>query len=126
MNKIILTGNLTRDFEYNSNSSISWAKSAIAVNRPFSKNNEVDFFNIVAFGKTADFCKKYLGKGRRVFVEGRLQTSEYTGKDGVKRMGFEVMVDNIEFGDNKGKPANTSDNSSSNSNYDVDDVDVPF
>lgn len=119
MNKIFLSGNLTRDFE-GGNSFVPYAKSAIAVNRPFAKNNEVDFFNIVAFNKNADFCKKFLGKGRRVFVEGRLQTSEYTGKDGVKKAGFEVIVDNIEFGDNKKKDDN------SGGNYDQDEVDVPF
>lgn len=124
MNKIFLSGNLTRDFETGGNSSVNYAKSAVAVSRLFSKNDETDFFNIVAFGKTADFCQKYLGKGRRVFIEGRLQTSNYKDKGGNSRTGYDVIIDNIEFGDNKRKDG-TSENEHY-SNYTQDDIDVPF
>ena len=103
MNKIFLSGNLTRAPEINYYQSTSVAKFGLAVNRPFSKNNEVDFFNVVAFGKTAEFCSKYFDKGRRAIIEGRLQTSTYTDKDGVKRTSYDVIVDNIEFGDTKKK-----------------------
>ena len=73
----------------------------IAVKRIFSKENEVDFFNLVAWEKTAEFCGKYLTKGSRVLVEGRLQTYSYEGKDGVKRSGVEIWIDNIEFAGSK-------------------------
>jgi single-strand DNA-binding protein len=126
LNKIFLSGNLTRDFEYNSNSSTSWAKSAIAVNRPFAKNNEVDFFNITVFGKTAAFCKNFLGKGRRVVVEGRLQTNNYTDKNGNARAGFDVIVDNIEFADSKKKDNSANNQNDNYTDYNPDDVDVPF
>lgn len=121
MNKIFLSGNLTRDFEGGNSANTNYARSAIAVNRQFSKGDEVDFFNLVAFNKTADFCQKYLSKGRRVLVEGRLQTNNFTDKNGNKRISYDVIVDNIEFGDNKRKDDNDNYNS-----YDADDVDVPF
>lgn len=123
MNKIFLSGNLTRDFESSGNSSVYWVKNAIAVKRQFSKNDETDFFNVVAFGKTADFCQKYLGKGRRVFIEGRLQTGKFKDKDGNDRTSYDVIIDNIEFGDNKKKDDYSGDTSG---NYNQDDVDVPF
>ena len=117
MNKIFLTGNLTRDFETGGNDKYSYARAGLAVKRPFAKNNEVDFFNLVAFNKTADICKKYLSKGRKVFVEGRIQFDEYKDKDVTKRTGHSVIIDNIEFGDNKKTDSGSADN---------DEVDVPF
>lgn len=123
MNKIFLSGNLTKDPEsktYNGN--ITVAKTAIAVARNFSKNNETDFFNIVAFSKTADFLCKYFSKGRRVLIEGRLQTSNYTDKDGNSRTGYDVIVDNIEFADSKKKDSSADDGK----NYNPDDNDLPF
>ena len=97
MNKIFISGNLTRDPEVKSTQSgKTYARMGIAVNRAFSKEKEVDFFNLTAWGKTAEFCEKYLSKGSRVLVEGRLQTYEYDGKDG-KKSGVDITVENIEF-----------------------------
>ena len=97
MNKIFVSGNLTRDPEIKStNSGKTYARMGIAVNRAFSKEKEVDFFNLTVWGKTAEFCEKYLAKGSRVLVEGRLQTYEYEGKDG-KKSGVDITVENIEF-----------------------------
>lgn len=102
MNKIFISGNLTRDPEVRyTQSGKAVAKMGIAVKRIFSKENEVDFFNLVAWEKTAEFCGKYLTKGSRVLVEGRLQTYSYEGKDGVKRSGVEIWIDNIEFAGGK-------------------------
>lgn len=102
MNKIFISGNLTRDPEIRmTNGGKSYVKMGIAVKRVYSKENEVDFFNLTAWNKTAEFCNKYLRKGSRVLVEGRLQTSSYEGKDGVKRTGYDIMVDNIEFASSK-------------------------
>ena len=99
MNRVFLSGNLTRDPEVRySQTGMAFARMGIAINRR-SKNKdvkEVDFFNIVAFDKTAEFCGKYLTKGSRVLVEGYLQTSSYE-KDGVKRTSVDIMVNNIEF-----------------------------
>lgn len=103
MNRVFLSGNLTRDPEVRySQNGMAFAKMGIAVNRR-SKNKdvkEVDFFNIVAFDKTAEFCGRYLTKGSRVLIEGSLQTSSYE-KDGVKRTSVEIMVNNIEFASSK-------------------------
>lgn len=107
MNKFILSGNLTRDPNYTeTKSGIPCARFGVAVNRPFSKNNDVDFFNVVAWNKTAELCNKYLAKGRRVIIEGRLQTNSYE-KGGVKYSGYDVVVDSIEFADSK--PKNSAD-----------------
>ena len=147
MNKVILSGNLTRDPEvrYTQNGT-AYARTAIAVTRPYSKNNEgqstTDFFNIVAWGKTAEFCGRYLKKGSSIIIEGRIQNDNYEDKNGVKHYNVDVHVDNIEFAGRKpsndggGEPNSggyynkpgTDSNSTSNSNYDdnSDDVDVPF
>lgn len=102
MNKVFLSGNLTRDPEIRyTQAGKAYARMGIAVNRPFSKDKAVDFFNLVAWDKTADFCGRYLTKGSRVLVEGRLQTSSYENKDGVKVNAVDVMVDNIEFAGSK-------------------------
>lgn len=99
MNRVFLSGNLTRDPEVRySQNGMAFARMGIAVNRR-SKNKdvkEVDFFNIVAFDKTAEFCGRYLTKGSRVMIEGYLQTSSYE-KDGVKRTSVEILINNIEF-----------------------------
>ena len=101
MNKIILSGNLTKTPEVKQYESTTVAKFGIAVRR-FAKE-ETDFFNVTAFGKTAEFCGKYFDKGRRAIIEGRLQTSNYTDKDGNKRTSYDVIVESIEFADSKKK-----------------------
>lgn len=84
MNKVILCGRLTRDVEMkDTKSGMQVARVGIAVDRR-GKKDEADFFNLVAFNKTAAFILKYLHRGERVLIEGHLQTSSYK-KDGVKR-----------------------------------------
>lgn len=106
MNKVFLSGNLTRDPEIKyTQTGKAMARMGIAVNRRF-KNQEtgqydVDFFNLTAWEKTAEFCGRYFRKGSRVVVEGSMRTYNYTGQDGVKRSGVDIWIDNIEFGDSK-------------------------
>ena len=102
MNKVFLSGNLTRDPEvrYTQNGR-AFARTGIAVNRRYKDKDSVEFFNLVAWEKTAEFCGNYLKKGSRVFVEGRLQTSTYENKDGVKVNAVDVVIENIEFGSSK-------------------------
>ena len=101
MNKIFISGNLTRDPEIRyTQSGKAVAKMGIAVNRPFSKEKEVDFFNLTAWEKTAEFCGRYLTKGSRVLVEGRLQNNIYE-KDGVKHYAEKIIVENVEFAGGK-------------------------
>ena len=103
MNKIFLSGNLTRDPEVRyTQTGKAYARMGIAVRRQFSKEKDaVDFFNLTAFNKTAEFCANYMTKGTRVLVEGTLQTSTYENKDGVKVNSVDILVDNIEFAGSK-------------------------
>lgn len=121
MNKIILTGNLTATPIINTtNSGKAVTKFGIAVQRPYSKNNEVDFFNVTAWGNIAEFVCKYFEKGRRALVEGRMQTSKYTDKNGVERVGYDVIADSIEFADSKKKNTAAPDDGAPDEN------DMPF
>lgn len=103
MNKVFLSGNLTRDPEVRyTQSGKAFTRMSIAINRRYKdKEPTVDFFNLTAWEKTAEFCGKYLRKGSRVLVEGRLQTSNYENKDGVKVNSVEIVIDNIEFASSK-------------------------
>ena len=109
MNKIILQGNLTRDpdLKYFRDEN-TFSRVGIAVSHRYSKNKEVDFFNPVAFGKTAETLSKYCKKGNRILIEGRLQTNTYE-KDGVKHTGYDVIVDNLYFCESGKKEADKGD-----------------
>lgn len=105
MNKIILLGRLTKDIELKETvSGKSYTRVGLAVDRPFSKNKEVDFFNLVAWDKTAEMMSRYFEKGRRILVEGRLQMNNYE-KNGVKVTGYDVIVVSVYFADDKKKAA---------------------
>lgn len=102
MNKVFLSGNLTQAPEVRyTQSGKAFTRMGIAINRRVKEKEVVDFFNLIAWDKTAEFCARYLNKGTRVLVEGRLQTYNYEGKDGTKKSGVDVIVENIEFADNK-------------------------
>ena len=126
MNRVFLSGNLTRDPEVRySQNGMAFARMGIAINRR-SKNKdakEVDFFNLIAFSKTAEFLGKYFVKGSKLLVEGRLQNSSYTDKDGNKRTSNDVFVDAVEFADSKRK---SQDNSGANTDNLPPDDDYPF
>lgn len=103
MNKVILCGHLTRDVERKqSQSGTAYARVGIAVARPFKKD-ETDFFNVVAFGKTAEFLGKWFAKGSKLLLEGRIQSSSYENKEGVKVNAVDVVAEQIEFADSKRK-----------------------
>lgn len=108
MNRIILLGRLTRDVEIKyTQGGMAVGRTCIAVDRRSKDkdNKEADFINLTMFGKTAEFVEKYLGKGRRILVEGRLKISKYKDKEGKERDWTEVLVDNVEFADDKKKEA---------------------
>lgn len=107
MNKIILMGRLTRDPEVRytqGENPTAVARYSLAVDRRFKRDGGItaDFFNIVAFGSRADFSEKYLRKGMKMLIEGRVQTGYYDNKDGVKTPFFEVVVEEQEFAESKG------------------------
>ncbi len=100
MNRVILIGNLTRDPEHTTTASgVSMCRFGLAVNRRFSRggDNEVDFFNVVAWRGVADSCAKSLTKGRKVCVVGSIQIRNYEGQDGKQRTSVEVSADEVEF-----------------------------
>ena len=107
MNRVILMGRLTRDPEVrytNGESPKAIANFGIAVDRRFKNKNgeyEADFFNCTAFGKQAEFAEKYLKKGTKVLVEGRLQNDNYTNRDGQKVTATGIVLDNVEFCESK-------------------------
>lgn len=101
MNKIILMGNLTRDPEirYAQSSNMAIARLSLAVNRKYKKDGEqeTDFFNCTAFGKTAEFVEKYFHKGSRMALVGHVQNDNYTNKNGEKVYSVNVIIDEVEF-----------------------------
>lgn len=123
MNKVELVGRLTRDPEvrYTQGENASAiARFTVAVNRRF-KNNEgnydADFINCVAFGKSAEFIEKYFKKGMAIGISGRIQTGNYTNKDGVKVYTTDVVVEEAEFVESKNSGgASTPPNAPSNNN----------
>lgn len=100
MNKVIMMGNLTRDVEVRDASNTTVARAGIAVTRPF-KPKETDFFNLVAFGKTAEFLGKYFAKGSKILVTGYLRISNYEDKQGVKKSATDIIIEQIEFAGSK-------------------------
>ena len=106
MNKVILMGRLTRDPDVRysqGENSTAVARYSLAVDRRFSRNDEnsTDFINIVAFGKAGEFAEKYLHKGTKVLVTGRIQTGSYTNKEGQKVYTTDVVVEDQEFAESK-------------------------
>ena len=104
MNKVIMIGRLTRDPEVSSSASgTAFARFSIAVDRRFKREGEpdADFFNCTSFGKQAEFVERYLKKGTKVVVSGRLQNNNYTNKDGQKVYDVRIMVEDIEFAESK-------------------------
>ena len=100
MNKVILIGNLANDPEARTTQSgVSQSTFRIAVQRRFANQQgvrEADFFTVIAWRQTADFCNRYLAKGRRVAVEGSIQNRSYDAQDGSKRYVTEIIADSIE------------------------------
>lgn len=101
MNKVILIGRLTKDPElrYTSNN-IAVATFTIAVNREYTNQNgerEADFINIQVWKKQAENCNKYLSKGSKVAIDGRIQTRNYEDQNGNRRYLTEVIADSIQF-----------------------------
>ena len=103
LNKALLIGNLTKDPELRAlPSGSSVVTFSIATNRVWKdkagqKKTEVQFHNIVMFGRTAEIAKQYLKKGDPVYIEGRIQTRSWEGKDGVKRYTTEIVAESMQL-----------------------------
>ena len=107
MNKVILIGRLTKDPDIRytqGNNSMAVARYTLAVDRRYKKDGEeqqADFINCIAFGKSAEFAEKYYHKGIKIVIEGRIQTGSYTNKDGQKVYTTDIVVDSQEFAESK-------------------------
>lgn len=99
MNSVVLIGRLTKDPElkYIPQSETAVANFTLAVDRSMAKEKTADFIRIVAFGKTAELCERFLVKGRLVGIQGRIQTGSYKTKDGETRYTTDVYADRVEF-----------------------------
>ena len=99
MNSVILIGRLTRDPELRyTQAQTAVCRFTLAVDRPKNGEKEgADFPSVVVFGKQAENCDKYLGKGRKVAVEGRIQTGSYKNKEGNTVYTTNVVASRVEF-----------------------------
>lgn len=128
MNKVIEIGRLTRDPDISSSASgTTFARFSIAVDRRFKREGEpdADFFNCSAFGKTAEFIERFIKKGTKVALMGRLEDNDYTNKDGQKVHDIRIMVEEIEFAESK-KESNNSDSRDVTEFNHIDPNELPF
>ncbi len=140
MNKVILSGRLTKDPEVRysqGDKSTAVARYTLAVQRTFKNSNgeqDADFISCVAFGKQGEFAEKYLKQGTKIIISGRIQTGSYTNKDGAKVYTTDVVIETQEFCEKKGsttggndavKPATRND-SFMNIPDSVNDEELPF
>lgn len=103
-NRAVIVGNLTRDPEVRTTpNGQTVANFGVATNRIWkdqtgNKQQQAEFHNIVAFGRLGEICSQYLKKGGLVLIEGRIQTRDWQGQDGVKRYRTEIIADNMQLG----------------------------
>lgn len=101
LNRATIIGRLTQDPEVRTTPSgqsvttLKLATNRVWTDQSGAKQERVEFHSCVLWGKLADIAGQYLGKGRRVYVEGRLETRDWTGQDGVKRYRTEIVVENM-------------------------------
>lgn len=120
LNKAMIIGNVTRDPELkNTPSGQSVVSFSVATNLIWNdqsgqQQKKTEFHNIIAWRKLAEVCAKYLHKGSKVFIEGRLQTTDWTGNDGVKRYRTEIVAENMIMLDGRNNSTPNSDNRNNN------------
>lgn len=121
MNKVILMGRPTTDPEIRygtGEDQLAIGRYTLAVNRRFVKNGEqeADFIRCVAFGKAAEFAEKWIKKGTKIVVSGRIQTGSYTNQEGIKVYTTEVVVEEQEFVESKKSEAKEEEGDFSSDN----------
>ena len=110
LNKAMVIGNLTRDPELRKTTSgQSVCSFAVATNRVYTdasgqKKDQPDYHNIVAWGKLGEICAQYLVKGKKVYIDGRMQTRDWEGQDGQKKYRTEIVAENMIMLDRGGSP----------------------
>ena len=126
MNKVILMGRLCSDpdIRYTQNeNAMCVARYRLAVDRRFKREGDeqtADFISCVAFGKAGEFVEKYLQKGTKITVAGRIQTGSYTNQEGQKVYTTDVVVEEQEFAESKNSNSSGSNSAPSNANVDAD------
>lgn len=122
-NKVFLMGRLTKDPEIRGEEDKKVSRYSLAVDRKYKKDGEesTDFLNCVCFGKSAEFAEKYLKKGTKIVVIGRIQTGSYTNKDGQKIYTTDIIVDEQEFAESKNA---SSESTQANTSGDGDFMDI--
>ena len=101
MNSVVLIGRLTKDVDLRySNNQTAVGRFSLAVDR-HDKDKNCDFINCIAFGKSAENLEKYVKKGNKVAISGRIQTGSYTNKDGNKVYTTDVVAERVEFVESK-------------------------
>ncbi len=122
LNKAMIIGRLTRDPEGRTTpngqtvTSFSVATNFTWTDSSGQKQEKVEFHNIVAWRKLAEICNQYLSKGKRVYIEGRIQTRDWTGQDGVKRYRTEIIAENMIMLDGGTSGQNFGQNQPNNQN----------
>ena len=112
MNIVLMIGRIVADPETRTTESgMMIAKYRLAVDRQFKRDGEptADFFNCTAFGKAGEFADRYLNKGMKIAIEGRLQTGSYTNKDGNKVYTTDIIVERHEFCESKGSRSDSGE-----------------
>ena len=130
MNNVCLIGRLTADPEirYTQVDNTMVAQFSLAVNRAYVKQGEerqADFFTIVAWSKTAEFCSKYFRKGQQVGVTGRIETGSYDDKDGKRVYTTKVIAEHVYFADSN-KNENSGNDPFRSQMSTITDDDLPF
>lgn len=128
INICILTGRLTRDPEVRytaGENATAVARFSLAVDRQTKGEKQTDFPNIVVFGKQAENCERYLAKGRKVAINGRIQTGSYTDKEGRKVYTTDVVANYVEFLDSAPQQAKPEQGEQVEGFRQADD-DIPF
>lgn len=104
LNKVIMMGRLCDDPEFRqTQSQIPVCRFRIAINRPKTKDGQdkADFINCVAWRSSAEFVSRYFSKGSMIVVEGQMRNNDYTDGNGTKHYSYEVLCDNVTFGESK-------------------------
>ena len=127
MNSVCLVGRLSKDPVVSDRDGRKIANFTIAVDRAYAKDKSADFIRIVVFGKAAENCEKFLAKGLKVSITGRLHADSYVNKEGKTVYTVDVIADRVEFLEWKGKDgAKNAAPKADVPKEPVDDDDVPF
>ena len=124
LNRWIGSGRLTDNPAITSNGEIIISRFTVAIDRKF-KRDETDFIRCVAFGKTAEFMEKYMYKGMKVEIEGRIQTGSYENKEGKKVYTTDIICDSVEFAESKKAGEKTAEKPNDDF-VDIDEKELPF